>query len=217
MPYITLLVGIPGVGKSTWLKKFAGKDYFIVLSTDVALELIAKEKGKTYNEVFKDNIDKVTKEFFETLFLACKSNKNIVIDRTNLTIKSRKKILDLVPENYEKEAIIFECDDETLSYRLNSRPDKIISVNVVGKMKASYQPPSLEEGFDSIITINTGVKMTDDYSIGELVTIFNGNDEIFKIKGIYHSSEGFTFYEIESNENTFFEFQWNIEEYKKND
>src|SRR5271166_6623391 len=137
MPYITLLVGIPGVGKSTWLKKFAGKDYFIVLSTDVALELIAKEKGKTYNEVFKDNIDKVTKEFFETLFLACKSNKNIVIDRTNLTIKSRKKILDLVPKNYEKSVIIFECDDETLSYRLNSRPDKIIPVDVVGKMKAS--------------------------------------------------------------------------------
>jgi predicted kinase len=158
-PYCHILIGPPASGKSTWISKNVDLHNFEVLSTDQLIEDYAKMLGKTYNNVFNDYIDQATKTFFNKINIMVTYNKNIIIDRTNMTVKSRNKILDLIPEDYVKVAIVFECSDQQeYIKRLNSRPGKVIPWNVIESMKKSYQPPSEEEGFRTIVYIETAYR-----------------------------------------------------------
>jgi predicted kinase len=79
----------------------------------------------------------------------------VVIDRTNMTAKGRKKYLDMVPKNYKKIAVVFNIPDDELQRRLKTRADetgKTIPSFVLENMLKSYQEPTLEE-FDKIIFI----------------------------------------------------------------
>ena len=56
-PLLFMLAGIPTSGKSTYISKLL-RDFpdAVVISTDDYIEAVARETGKTYNEVFNDNI-----------------------------------------------------------------------------------------------------------------------------------------------------------------
>jgi hypothetical protein len=71
-------------------------------------------------------------------------------DRTNLTVSSRKKKLDQLPDAYSKVAIVFTLSDrEEWMKRLN-RPGKSIPASVLDNMSEIYQEPTLKEGFDEV-------------------------------------------------------------------
>ena len=57
-----MLIGVPASGKSTWVNKSIGSimcnDTF-VYSTDAYIEKIAENLGMTYDDVFKDIIDRM--------------------------------------------------------------------------------------------------------------------------------------------------------------
>lgn len=152
-----ILIGAPGVGKSTWIEKeFQGE--CCVISTDNILQAIADEEGKTYNDVFQKYIsvaDKMMwKEFDSIVSGRCYP---IVIDRTNMSRKVRAKFFDRLRlwhrnQAFKVHAVIFnKPDDVEYERRLNSRPGKTIPKLVIENMLRSYEEPSLDEGFDSII------------------------------------------------------------------
>ena len=154
--YCHMLIGIPGGGKSTWVKDNIFDSNTAILSTDHIIEKIAKATDLTYNEVFEDSIGEATKIFFFTIAKAVAAGNNMVIDRTNLTKKSRKKILDLIPDDYLKVAVVVNCsDDFVLANRLANRPGKNIPHHVIENMKKTFEEPSLDEGFISITHIET--------------------------------------------------------------
>jgi glycopeptide antibiotics resistance protein len=49
-----VLIGVPGSGKSTWIKNQKWTDTCVIVSTDEFVEEYAKSVGKTYSEVFND-------------------------------------------------------------------------------------------------------------------------------------------------------------------
>jgi predicted kinase len=51
---VYVLVGMPGVGKSTWINK--NYHHLPVVSSDNFIELMARNQNKTYNEVFQQYI-----------------------------------------------------------------------------------------------------------------------------------------------------------------
>lgn len=152
------LIGLPGVGKSYFikhkLKSEFNMDNYVVLSTDDYIQRYADQSNKTYNDVFREVYPEAEREMFKTLQLAIMQGIDIVWDQTNLTIGSRKKKLSLIPDNYEKIAVVMNTPDEEVHKERLKRPGKTMSQNVIDSMKNSYQAPSLGEGFDQIV-INT--------------------------------------------------------------
>jgi predicted kinase len=96
---------------------------------------------------------------------------DFIWDQTNINIKSRKfKLNQLIKHNYEIHAIAFDIQKDIIFDRLKTRENqtgKSIPESVIFSMINSYQPPSLEEGFQSVtivdpfgITLSTGKKQS---------------------------------------------------------
>lgn len=147
----SIMVGLPATGKSTYIEKNARPD-LVVLSTDNIIEQMCKEAGVTYNQGFKLFIDEATKGFNYQIGEAIKNEQSIVIDRTNLTAKGRRKLLSRVPNKYNKYALYFPIPTDW-NTRLQSRPGKCIPQPVLDNMLLSFQMPTVDEGFDAVFTI----------------------------------------------------------------
>jgi predicted kinase len=145
-----MLIGVPASGKSTWREQFFETNRAMIISTDDILEDIAATQNKTYNDVFKDNIKFATKQMDVHMRVALESEMDIVWDQTNLTVKSRKSKLAMVPEEYEKIAVVFLTPEDTEWQRRLDRPGKSIPQNILLGMRDTMQFPDPEEGFDRI-------------------------------------------------------------------
>lgn len=156
-PIIYVLVGLPGSGKSTYIKKLLedSNKEFVIVSTDNELERIAKEQNKTYSDVFNDNIKLATSLMNDAAQNAIKERKNIIWDQTNLYEKKRRKILNSIPKEYRKIAIVFQVGEDVLFSRLKDREEtgKIIPKHVIDNFIKTFEFPTKDEGFDEIITI----------------------------------------------------------------
>jgi predicted kinase len=147
-----VLVGVPGSGKSTWIKKQNWMLGLPVVSTDAFVEDYARKQGKTYSEVFEEYMP-IAVKLMANQVLICQANKlDLIWDQTSTTIATRAKKLRMLPEYY-KIAIVFKTPETAeLQRRLASRPGKNVPWDVVSKMaqQLETEPPTLEEGFDEI-------------------------------------------------------------------
>lgn len=153
-PTLVMLVGLPGTGKSTWIDEsgFWDRTDAMILSTDNFIETVASGEGKTYSEVFPMVIKAAEKNLEEGLDYAIQAGMNIVWDQTNLSVASRRKKLQKVPAHYRKVAKVFLPTDEHEAW-LNSprRAGKVIPKHVLDSMRATFQMPTMDEGFDEVI------------------------------------------------------------------
>ncbi len=152
MNKLYILVGVPGAGKSTWVKNQKWAKDIPVASTDKFVEDYAKLQGKTYSEVFQEYMP-IAVRLMANQALICKANKtDLIWDQTSTTIETRAKKIRMLPEYY-KIAVVFKTPPAAeLQKRLASRPGKNIPPDVMEMMIAQLEaePPTLEEGFDEI-------------------------------------------------------------------
>lgn len=149
-PKLYMLIGASGSGKSTFSKKICNYDDTNYYSLDkIRLDLYSNNYSEAYDLSCKDSnfISKSQKIFMNML----KTNKNIIIDNTNISRKRRKFYLEhAFRHNYELIAVIFPSSLKTLINRQLIRDDKIIPEDIVIKQYMNIQQPSLGE-FDKII------------------------------------------------------------------
>lgn len=159
---ITLLVGLPGVGKSTWARKYFPEwidpNFLEFLSSDDVVEAVALVKGTTYDAEFSNSI-KFADLYVRGKFLQLLeegSSKRIVVDRTNLTPKSRKFwISNALQFGYEVEAIFFETPRDALwKRRLASRPGKAIPDSVLQNMQKGLTMPTAKEKISTVSVVD---------------------------------------------------------------
>ena len=149
MPTMYMLIGVPASGKSTWVEQNKGDA--LVISTDNLIEMYAADNGKTYNEVFKDQIKIATKLTMQHAEAAFAGGQNVIWDQTNLTKKSRASKLAMVPQHYSREAVFFATPlEEEWQRRLNSRPGKSIPAHILDSMVEMLELPDLDEGWHII-------------------------------------------------------------------
>lgn len=150
MKTLYVLVGVPGSGKSTWVKNQRWAKDCAIVSTDAHVEAYAKSVGKTYSEVFEDYMPTAVELMTEDVIRAREEGKDIIWDQTSTTVKTRAKKLRMLPD-YFKIAVVFKIPDPvTLKARLDARPGKNIPWDVMERMIGGWQEPTLDEGFDEI-------------------------------------------------------------------
>jgi predicted kinase len=144
------LIGVPGSGKSTWVKNQEWAKDIPVVSTDNFVEAYAKEQGKTYNEVFKDYMP-IAVKLMANQALICQANGlDVIWDQTSTTRASRTRKFNTLPK-YEHIAIVFATPEkEELARRLASRPGKNIPDHVMRSMINGFEMPTEDEGFTEI-------------------------------------------------------------------
>ena len=162
-PMYVMLIGIPCSGKSTFIEQLKKSvtdfdSYFVIASTDKLIDIEAQKQGITYSAVFDTLNHKVlAMQMKSEIHEAIASEKSIIHDQTNLSVKSRSAKLSSVPGTYIKIALNFNVDDKILAERMTKREKstvKIIPPYVMKSMVASYFPPSKNEGFSKIIEVN---------------------------------------------------------------
>ena len=151
----TMLVGVPGSGKSTWLSNNHYHDLpnVMILSTDAYIESIAADEGKTYAEVFPDLIKEAEKNLYQRLNIAIEHKMDIIWDQTNLTRKTRMNKLRHIPQDYFRIAMVFPTPEpKTHTEWLNSeaRVGKTIPDYIIHSMIENFEVPTLGEGFNKI-------------------------------------------------------------------
>lgn len=150
-PTFTMLVGLPAVGKSTFIKDGGFSDAVIV-SSDAFVEARAAALGATYNDVWADCIKEAEAEMWDAFGEAYRARRNIVVDRTNMTVKSRRRFLaTMSPSAYYRVAVVFEVPEEVRLQRATQRAGKVIGAPIIERMREFYQPPTLAEGFDAVV------------------------------------------------------------------
>ena len=145
---IIVMVGAPGSGKSTFIKKELKANFMSVVSRDRIRFSLLKEGDKYFQHekdvvrLYKKEIELKIKAGFPT----------IIVDATHLRKSSRKSILSIGKRNHcIMEAWVM---DSTLEQCLknNEKREGLEKVppSVVEKMYFTYEEPSLKEGFDLV-------------------------------------------------------------------
>jgi predicted kinase len=147
-----VLVGVPGSGKSTWIKNQEWAKDIPVVSTDRFVEQEAERQGKTYSEVFDEYMPIAVRLMTNHALTAQANNRDIIWDQTSTTIASRRrKFNTLLASQYEFIAVVFKTpSDDVLKERLASRPGKNIPDSVMKRMIEGFDPVEEAEGFKEI-------------------------------------------------------------------
>ena len=150
MPKCYQLIGVPGSGKSTWVKNQDWALGLTVVSTDAFVEDYARSQGKTYSEVFAEYMPTAIGLMIEQVEFVREHGHDIIWDQTSTTVKSRTRKFRML-RDYEHIAVVFRTPPlDELDVRLSGRPGKHIPKNVINSMIAGWEDPTAEEGFAEI-------------------------------------------------------------------
>ena len=150
MPKCYQLVGVPGSGKSTWVKDQDWMLGLTIVNTDSFVEDYARAQGKTYSEVFVDYMPTAIDLMVEQVVFAREHGHTVIWDQTSTTVKSRARKFRMLPD-YEHVAVVFRTPNlDVLKERLASRPGKDVPWEVVQGMIDGWEEPTEEEGFTEI-------------------------------------------------------------------
>jgi tRNA uridine 5-carbamoylmethylation protein Kti12 len=107
----------------------------------------------SYSDTFKDKLfqSKVNTQLEREIDNAFRSSSNIIVDMTNMSKKSRSRLLSRAGE-YKTIGVAFEVNKSTLIKRLDKRfkeTGKFISIDVINNMLKNYERPDTTE-FDEV-------------------------------------------------------------------
>lgn len=152
MAKLFLMVGVPGVGKSTWLKENAKKyssGYAIVSRDEIRFSMLAED-----DEYFAKE-DAVYAEFKRRINDFLTNGIDVFVDATHITKGSRKKLLNAITAKYEEVNIIWL--DLPLNEIINQNAQRngraLVPTSVVRRMFYQFEEPTVEEGFKHIYKI----------------------------------------------------------------
>lgn len=173
--FFTMLVGLPGSGKSTKAKKWAeewtgGGEIVIVSSDSIREELwgdesIQKEPTKVF-EVAHSRIRKYLEEGYDVIF-----------DATNLNAKRRIALLHQIDSwgiDCGKGCAVIGATIEECINRQSGR-DRKVPAEVIWRMARSFQIPLKSEGWDIITFHNTDIKYDLDFYLYKCRSIPHDN------------------------------------------
>ena len=147
--YIT--VGLPGSGKSTYVKNFIKDKEIEYLSSDSLRAVYGKsEEDQTVTPLVFGHIKRKVDEFL-------KDGKNVLVDATSVNRKERSDYINTAKKYGAKVvAIVFKMDRQGLIDRNKKRGEqggRVVPDWVIDKMFNKFEEPSYDEGIDVMIYV----------------------------------------------------------------
>lgn len=148
-PTFTILIGIPGSGKSTWIKENS-KGYEIVCPDDIRTEICGDISDQSKN-------NEVWKLAKERIIEFLKNGKSVILDATNVNTKLRIQFMKDLPK-CNKIAILFRVSPDVAFKRitediLEHKDRSNVPEEVIYRMYGEYlytEKVIREENFDEI-------------------------------------------------------------------
>ena len=147
MANLYLMCGVPGCGKSTFLKNKIKNNNSVIISRDAIRFSIVKPE-----EDYFSHEDEVLEIFWNQINEALTANKTVYVDQTSLTPRARIWLLQHIT-GYEHANLIWIDEDlETCLERNEKRKGTRAYVPraVIRRMFSQFIEPSLDEGFHTI-------------------------------------------------------------------
>lgn len=144
---LILPTGIPGSGKSTWCKSFANDDVKIVSRDAIRFSKIKDQEHyfSKEKEVFREFVQQIKQA------IADDTVRYVVADQTNLTIASRKKLLNALQLSSDIQiwVALFEIPLEVAIERNNYRTGLAhVPEDVITKMYLKFKQEMFSDKFD---------------------------------------------------------------------
>ena len=152
MPVLAVVVGLPCSGKTTFIKEQFSN--YVTLSRDSYIDDRAKALGVGYleawNSLSKEQHADLDQRFEDEFRDAVIGGYDIVLDRTSLTVASRKRWLDIAA-NHSKVAVFIPtsvnvCLDRNMKRR--AEHGKFVPDHVIREMYEGMEIPTEAEGFE---------------------------------------------------------------------
>ena len=199
-PKLFIMCGLSGSGKSSIAKDLAAKHNADIVSSDVIREGLfgssqdQSDNGKVFN-IFNKRIRELLN-----------SNKNVIADATNITIKSRRAII----ENVRKLEVEKICYIVSKKYedciRDNKNREYSVPEYVLENQLKRFQIPFLEEGFNKIIIHDMGYTYADKLTPSVLMISMRGFDQKNPHHDMYLRDHCYFTYKRFSNKMKFFKY-----------
>ena len=150
---LVLMCGIPGSGKSTFLQQnVKNKPNTVIISRDEIRFSIVKP----YENYFSRE-DEVVKIFWKQINDALAAGKNVYVDQTSITPRSRTWLLQHV-HGYKRASVLWidECLKTCLERNeMRKGTRAYVPENVIRRMTNQFVVPSVKEGFDAVVRYNS--------------------------------------------------------------
>lgn len=151
-----ILCGIPGSGKTTWLKNNVINPRAAIVSRDTIRFAFLNEKEEYFS---KESL--VYNEFILTIqnYIISDDINAVFADATHLTRKSRAKLLNSLKEtikyyNVDVFALVFKTPLKICLERNAKRKGReCVPESVIHRMHDQFEMPEIKEGFKDIIDL----------------------------------------------------------------
>jgi predicted kinase len=143
---LTILVGPPAAGKSTWRQHFKGE----VISTDTI-------RNEEFGVQFDPQLEPlVWRRAYQRLAQSLAEGKDVCFDATNVTKARRRPLIKMArAAGARVEAVVLNPGLETLLRRDAARPPgKRVGREVLLDIYRQLELPAPDEGFDRIEFVN---------------------------------------------------------------
>ena len=175
-PVFTMLVGLPGSGKSVCASTFEAN---IHSSDDIRVELFGNVNDQRHNNKVFDELHKRVKN--DLL-----NGIDCVYDATNISSKYRIAFLkELKNIDCYKMCIIMATTYEDCKERIQNR-DRIVPIEILDRMYKNFCPPYYHEGWDQIHIEYANTCNLHKYTLERLYDPVNGIDN-FDQQNSHHS------------------------------
>jgi predicted kinase len=146
--FLYVLCGLPGIGKSYWANKYLDyPDVKIVSTDDIRHDL--------FNDVYsKESNAAVFDAAYAMIDNGLEDGRPVCFDATNITPGYRARVIEIGKKHRAYVIGVSFTNDPKLANDRNANRERVVPAEVIDRMSKQFVPPSKDEGFDYIWSIN---------------------------------------------------------------